>query len=124
MSEPERVLEMLRRVDALGVGLAVDDFGTGYSSLAHLGRLPVDTIKIDRSFVSGMIEDESNRAIVAATIELGHALGLRVVAEGIETAETAAELRALGCDIGQGYGLGQPVPADQLSFASQLDAAA
>jgi diguanylate cyclase (GGDEF)-like protein len=124
MSEPERVQGMLRRVSALGVGLAVDDFGTGYSSLAHLGRLPVDTIKIDRSFVSTMIEDEGNRAIVAATIDLGHALGLRVVAEGIETAETAAELRALGCDIGQGYGLGQPVPADEVPLGARLDAAA
>jgi diguanylate cyclase (GGDEF)-like protein len=124
MSEPERVLDMLRQVSALGVGLAVDDFGTGYSSLAHLGRLPVDTIKIDRSFVSTMAEDEGNRAIVAATIDLGHALGLRVVAEGIETAETAEELRTLGCDVGQGFGLGQPVPADEVSLGARLDAAA
>jgi diguanylate cyclase (GGDEF)-like protein len=124
MSEPERVLEVLVRVSALGVGLAVDDFGTGYSSLGHLGRLPVDTIKIDRSFVAAMDADEGNRAIVAATIDLGHALGLRVVAEGIETAEAAAELRALGCDVGQGYGLGRPAPAGELSLAPALDAAA
>ncbi len=124
MSEPERVLGVLEQVSALGVGLAVDDFGTGYSSLGHLGRLPVDTIKIDRSFVMGMDADEANRAIVAATIDLGHALGLRVVAEGIETSECAAELRALGCDVGQGYGLGRPVPAGELAFDRPIDAAA
>jgi diguanylate cyclase len=124
MSEPERVLEVLERVSALGVGLAVDDFGTGYSSLGHLGRLPVDTIKIDRSFVVAMGQDEGNRAIVAATIDLGHALGLRVVAEGIETAESAAELRELGCDVGQGYGLGKPAPADELAIGPALGAAA
>jgi diguanylate cyclase len=124
MSEPERVLSVLEQVRALGVGVAVDDFGTGYSSLGHLARLPVDTIKIDRSFVAALGADDASRAIVAATIDLGHALGLRVVAEGIEDGRAAAELRALGCDIGQGYGLGRPVPAGELSLAPSLDAAA
>jgi diguanylate cyclase (GGDEF)-like protein len=124
MSEPERVLAVLERVSALGVGLAVDDFGTGYSSLGHLARLPVDTIKIDRSFVAALGEDEGSRAIVAATIDLGHALGLRVVAEGIEDADVAARLRELGCDVGQGYGLGRPVPADGLTLAPALGTAA
>jgi len=124
MSEPERVLAVLEEVRALGVGLAVDDFGTGYSSLAHLARLPVDTIKIDRSFVGGLDADEGRRAIVAATIDLGHTLGLRVVAEGVEDDRAVEELRALGCDIGQGYGLGRPVPADELSTAAALHTAA
>ena len=124
MSEPERVLAVLERVSELGVGLAVDDFGTGYSSLGHLARLPVDTIKIDRSFVAGLLVDEGSRAIVAATIDLGHALGLRVVAEGIEDDDVAARLRELGCDVGQGYGLGRPVPADELTLAPALDTAA
>jgi EAL domain-containing protein (putative c-di-GMP-specific phosphodiesterase class I) len=83
----------------------------------------VDTIKIDRSFVAAMATDEGNRAIVAATIDLGHALGLHVVAEGIETAEAVADLRELGCDVGQGYGLGRPAPAGELWLGATLAAA-
>jgi diguanylate cyclase (GGDEF)-like protein len=115
MSEPERVVGVLERISKLGVGLAVDDFGTGYSSLGHLGSLPVDTIKIDRSFVAALVADDGKRAIVAATIDLGHALDLKVVAEGVENAEVAARLRELGCDVAQGYGLGRPVPANELA---------
>ena len=93
MHDPERARETLERLAAIGVGLSVDDFGTGYSSLAHLKRLPVDTIKIDKSFVLDMAEDEADEAIVRSTIELAHNLGLRVVAEGVESAADVAAAR-------------------------------
>jgi diguanylate cyclase len=125
MSEPDRVADVLDGLRRLGVGIAVDDFGTGYSSLGHLARLPVDTIKIDRSFVLGMAAERASRAIVQATIELGHTLGLRVVAEGIESADVASELLAMGCDLGQGYHFGRPVQAAELTDAlTQLASAA
>ena len=112
MHDPERARETLERLAAIGVGLSVDDFGTGYSSLAHLKRLPVDTIKIDKSFVLDMDEDEADEAIVRSTIELAHNLGLRVVAEGVESAATWLRLAALGCDLAQGFHLARPLPAD------------
>ncbi len=112
MHDPERARETLDRLAAVGVGLSVDDFGTGYSSLAHLKRLPVDTIKIDKSFVLDMDEDEADEAIVRSTIELAHNLGLRVVAEGVESAATWLRLAALGCDLAQGFHLARPLPAD------------
>jgi diguanylate cyclase (GGDEF)-like protein len=111
MHDPRRARETLERLAAIGVGLAVDDFGTGYSSLAHLKRLPVDTIKIDRSFVLDMATDEADEAIVRSTIELAHNLGLRVVAEGVESAEAWMRLAALGCDLAQGFHLARPLPA-------------
>lgn len=104
----------LARLAALGVGLAVDDFGMGHSSLAYLRRLPVDELKIDRSFVSRLAVDAGDAAIVAHTIGLGHALGLAVTAEGVEDATTLDRLRALGCDRAQGYHLGPPMPPDEL----------
>ncbi|HEX6676128.1 MAG TPA: EAL domain-containing protein [Actinomycetes bacterium] len=114
MADPVRALEVLARLDALGVGLAVDDFGTGYSSMAYLKELPVDELKIDRSFVSQMAASPSDAVIVRSTIDLGHNLGLRVVAEGVETQEAWEELAALGCDTAQGYLLSRPVPASDL----------
>jgi EAL domain-containing protein (putative c-di-GMP-specific phosphodiesterase class I) len=98
---------------AMGVHIALDDFGIGYSSLAYLNRLPLDEIKIDRSFVIGMIDDESSATIVRATVELGHGLGYAVVAEGVENNETRQRLTALGCDSIQGYLVARPMPADQ-----------
>jgi EAL domain-containing protein (putative c-di-GMP-specific phosphodiesterase class I) len=98
---------------AMGVHIALDDFGIGYSSLAYLNRLPLDEIKIDRSFVIGMIDDESSATIVRATVELGHGLGYAVVAEGVENAETRQRLTALGCDGIQGFLVARPMPADQ-----------
>ena len=98
---------------AMGVHIALDDFGIGYSSLAYLNRLPLDEIKIDRSFVIGMIDDESSATIVRATVELGHGLGYAVVAEGVENAETRQRLTALGCDAIQGFLIARPMPADQ-----------
>ncbi|GAA2375961.1 hypothetical protein GCM10010170_079800 [Dactylosporangium salmoneum] len=111
MSDPNRALEVLNRLHALGVRLAIDDFGTGYSSLAYLKNLPVQELKVDRSFVTHMRERESELAIVRSTVDLGHNLGMHVVAEGVEDAATWQELSALGCDEIQGYFLGRPMPA-------------
>ncbi len=105
----------MRRLKELGITLSIDDFGTGYSSLAYLGRLPVKKVKIDRSFVIGMAADEHAAMIVRAIIDLGHSLGLSVVAEGIETGEVWARLRTLGCDWGQGYHISRPLPATDLT---------
>jgi diguanylate cyclase len=115
MADPARALEVLGRLHTLGVGLAVDDFGTGYSSMAYLKELPVDELKIDRSFVIQMADSPSDAVIVRSTIDLGHNLGLRVVAEGVETQHAWQELSALGCDVAQGYYLGRPMPAAELA---------
>jgi EAL domain-containing protein (putative c-di-GMP-specific phosphodiesterase class I) len=112
MSDPERALAIVTQLSTLGVQFSVDDFGTGYSSLANLKRLPIDELKIDRSFVSPMLKDESDLIIVRSTINLGHDLGLRVVAEGIEDAPTLRRLARLGCDLAQGYHVSKPIPAD------------
>jgi diguanylate cyclase (GGDEF)-like protein len=114
MADPALALDVLGRLHILGVGLAVDDFGTGYSSMAYLKDLPVDELKIDRSFVSHMATSPSDAVIVRSTIDLGHNLGLRVVAEGVETQHVWEELTALGCDTAQGYYLSRPMPAADL----------
>ena len=112
MSDPDRSLVTLTRLSQLGVGLSVDDYGTGYSSLANLRRLPIDELKIDRSFVSPMLSDESDLIIVRSTINLGHDLGLKVVAEGVEDEATLHRLAGLGCDLAQGYHFSKPLPAE------------
>ena len=112
MSDPERSLVTLTRLNHLGVGLSVDDYGTGYSSLANLRRLPIDELKIDRSFVSPMLSDESDLIIVRSTINLGHDLGLKVVAEGVEDEATLHRLAGLGCDFAQGYHFSKPLAPD------------
>jgi diguanylate cyclase len=114
MADPTRALDVLARLHALGVSLALDDFGTGYSSMAYLKELPVDELKIDRSFVSQMATSPSDATIVRSTIDLGHNLGLRVVAEGVETQDAWEKLAALGCDTAQGYLLSRPMPASDL----------
>jgi len=111
MSDPERAIATVRDLSALGVRLAVDDFGTGHSSLANLKRLPIDELKIDRSFVTPMLADDSDLIIVRSTINLAHDLGLKTIAEGVEDAETLARLRALGCDLAQGNHLSKPMDA-------------
>ena len=103
-----------RATGAMGLRLSVDDFGTGYSSLAYLKRLPIDEIKIDRSFVSAMVAREEDEIIVRSTIDLGRNLGLEVVAEGVETRAIMERLAEFGCDVAQGYYLSRPVPADEL----------
>jgi diguanylate cyclase (GGDEF)-like protein len=111
MHDPLRARMTLERLAAIGVGVSVDDFGTGYSSLAHLKRLPVDTLKIDKSFVLDMGEDGADEAIVRSMIELAHNLGMRVVAEGVESASNWIRLGELGCDLAQGFHLARPLPA-------------
>lgn len=108
----------LRQLHDAGVGLALDDFGTGFSSLAYLKRFPIDVLKIDRTFTDGLGLDENDSAIVKATIALAHSLGIRVVAEGVETEAQLALLHTLGCDTAQGYLFGRPMPAD--SFIEYL----
>ncbi|MCY4745026.1 EAL domain-containing protein [Pelomonas sp. UHG3] len=113
MDDPERALSTLEHLHAMGFKLSIDDFGTGYSSLAYLKRLPVDELKIDKSFVMAMERDLDDARIVRSTIELAHNLGLSVVAEGLETAKAWAMLAQLGCDEGQGYFICKPMPQEQ-----------
>jgi len=111
IADPERATATLERIRALGVRVAIDDFGTGFSSLSHLKRLPLNSLKIDVSFVRQMLTSATDRAIVESTIHLAHDLGLTVIAEGIEDEPTRAALRAQGCDEGQGYGISPPMAA-------------
>jgi diguanylate cyclase len=115
LADPFRVRHVIDRINGLGVGFAIDDFGTGYSSLAYLKQLPVQTMKIDRSFVMDMLESESDAAIVRSTIDLARNLGLRIVAEGIETEAMWDALRAQGCTLAQGYLISKPLPAAELA---------
>jgi diguanylate cyclase (GGDEF)-like protein len=114
MLDPGRAKATLDRLSAIGLSLSVDDFGTGYSSLASLKRLPVDGIKIDKSFVMDMAHDASDAAIVHSTIGLAHNLGLRVVAEGVENQESWRVLRDQGCDLAQGFHVSRPLPGPEL----------
>jgi diguanylate cyclase (GGDEF)-like protein len=109
MQDPERALPVLRQLHELGVSLAVDDFGTGYSSLSYLRRLPVDEVKIDKSFVLGMGSDLSDLAVVRAIVDLGHSLSLSVVAEGVEEDAVRHQLTEMGCDVAQGYLFSRPL---------------
>ncbi|HEX3615935.1 MAG TPA: EAL domain-containing protein [Solirubrobacteraceae bacterium] len=110
LSDPQRALATVESLSEIGVRFAVDDFGTGHSSLANLRRLPVHELKIDRSFVTPMLNEESDGVIVRSTIELGHALGLKVVAEGVEDEVTLARLEEIGCDRAQGHFFSKPIP--------------
>jgi EAL domain-containing protein (putative c-di-GMP-specific phosphodiesterase class I) len=112
MRDPERALAMLHRLRSLGIRLSVDDFGTGYSSLAQLRRMPVQELKIDQSFIRELDDTCGDAVIVRSTIDMSHALGLKVVAEGVEHGETRDLLRAWGCDTLQGYFFSRPLPAD------------
>ncbi|MDP9293061.1 MAG: EAL domain-containing protein [Actinomycetota bacterium] len=114
LADPTRTKLILERLSQMGIRLSIDDFGTGYSSLAYLKRLPVSEIKVDRSFVMNMDEDEDDATIVRSTIDLGRNLGLEVVAEGVESAQVWDHLKALGCTAAQGYYLSRPVPAPEL----------
>jgi len=121
MENPEAGAELLRQLRRSGVRVAIDDFGTGYSSLSYLKQLPIDTVKLDRSFVKGATTDPNDAALVMAIVTLAHNLKLKVVAEGVETDEQKSFLRLLRCDEGQGYLFGKPMPANV--FASRLEVA-
>jgi EAL domain-containing protein (putative c-di-GMP-specific phosphodiesterase class I) len=114
MAEPGRVLDSMQRLRSSGIRFSIDDFGTGYSSLAYLQRLPVEEIKVDRSFVGQMIGEAGSAAIVRATIELGGSLGLEVVAEGVEDERTWQALKRMGCSAAQGYFIARPMPVGEL----------
>jgi EAL domain-containing protein (putative c-di-GMP-specific phosphodiesterase class I) len=116
LRDPESAAARLTELRALGVRLAVDDFGTGYSSLSYLRRFPVSALKIDRAFVAGLGHSDEDEAIVLAMVRLAHALGIEVVAEGVESDIQLARLQEIGCDHAQGYLLQVPLPADQLTM--------
>lgn len=122
MVDPERAVAVLEELRASGVGVSVDDFGTGNASIEYLAKLPASEIKIDRSFITGILEDPRAQAIVCSTIDLARNLGLSVVAEGIETEDVMDHLAALGCATGQGYFMSRPLPAEELT--AKLTAAA
>jgi len=120
MADGDTGFRALRDLSSEGIRVAIDDFGTGYSSLEQLRRMPVDIVKVDRSFVSGMAADPTDREIVAAVVGMGRALKLCVVAEGIETPEQAEVLRELGCDIGQGFLYAKALPAEEMDELARV----
>jgi EAL domain-containing protein (putative c-di-GMP-specific phosphodiesterase class I) len=122
MHDPGRAMQTIRALHDMGVELSIDDFGTGYSSLAYLKRLPIDELKVDRSFDSNLVSDPSDAVIVRSTIELAHNLGLRTVAEGVEDAATLEHLADLGCELAQGYHLSRPLLPDALARWAGADA--
>jgi EAL domain-containing protein (putative c-di-GMP-specific phosphodiesterase class I)/CheY-like chemotaxis protein len=114
MGDVDGAVGIMHELKALGLAVSIDDFGTGYSSLAHLKRFPVDELKIDKSFIDGLGTDPDDTAIVAAIVAMGHALGLLVIAEGVETIDQLERLRGLGCDLAQGYLFSRPLPPDDV----------
>ncbi|PKO80779.1 MAG: GGDEF domain-containing protein, partial [Betaproteobacteria bacterium HGW-Betaproteobacteria-13] len=116
MHKPDQAVRVLEELKAIGVKFSIDDFGTGYSSLAYLKRFPVDALKIDRSFVADIVEDENDRMIVSTVVAMARQLQLSVIAEGVETAEQLAFLTRLGCSACQGYLFGHPLEAGELDF--------
>jgi EAL domain-containing protein (putative c-di-GMP-specific phosphodiesterase class I) len=121
MSETQETVDALSGIHAMGVGLAIDDFGTGESSLARLKRFPVKVLKIDKSFVDGLGILETDEAIVAAIVQLSKALGLVVLAEGVETPVQLERVAALGCDLYQGYLMSRPISADHVDFTKKAE---
>jgi len=114
MTDPVTAMKSLSQLSSMGIQLTVDDFGTGYSSLSYLQKLPIDTIKIDKSFVIDMMQNHDSAVIVLSTIELAHHLGLKVVAEGVENHKTWDKLAGFGCDLAQGYYMSYPIPANNI----------
>ena len=123
MSDPERSSRTLRALNAHGIKLSIDDYGTGQCSLAYLRDLPVQELKLDRSFVRDIVVKPRDAAIVRSTIELAHSLGLALVAEGVEDLASAELLRSMGCDVVQGFYFGRPQPgSDRLADTADADA--
>jgi EAL domain-containing protein (putative c-di-GMP-specific phosphodiesterase class I) len=122
MTDPEKSYKILSSLHSMGVQLSIDDFGTGYSSLSYLKRMPVQKLKIDRSFVSDMTHDSDDAIIVRSTIDLAHNLGLETIAEGVEDEETLAVLQDMRCDMAQGYLISHSLPAQEfLDFLAGCD---
>ncbi|MBL8218796.1 MAG: bifunctional diguanylate cyclase/phosphodiesterase, partial [Bryobacterales bacterium] len=119
MEDPDNAIVTARKLKDLGVGIKLDDFGTGYSSLSYLCRMPIDTLKIDRSFIVRMKENNTDLEVVRTVIALARSLGLEVVAEGVECGDQVAQLRALGCQFGQGYYFGRPINASETTLLLQ-----
>jgi EAL domain-containing protein (putative c-di-GMP-specific phosphodiesterase class I) len=116
LKDTELIETIFKELKALGVGLAIDDFGKEYSSLSYLKRLPVETLKLDGSFVASLGEDPTNTTIVEAVVSLAHSLGLEVTGEGVETAEQLEHLRRIGCDLVQGYHLAKALPSEEVEL--------
>jgi len=116
MNRLEESLNVLRRLRELGVGVVIDDFGTGYSSLAYLKQFPVDTLKIDKAFIMNMLEDADDRTIVESIVSMSKAMHLKIVAEGVETAEHVTLLKKMGVDFAQGYYFSRPIPLPQFDL--------
>ena len=110
--DSENVLSAVRRLKQMGIKLSIDDFGTGYSSLSYLKRFEVDKLKIDQTFVRDLVDNPEDAAIVRAIVQMAHSLGLRTIAEGVETAGVLDVLKSYGCDEVQGFHCGRPMPAD------------
>jgi diguanylate cyclase (GGDEF)-like protein/PAS domain S-box-containing protein len=121
LADPDAAVAVLSRLVSLGVRVSIDDFGTGYSSLAQLKRLPVSSVKVDRSFVGGMLTDARDESIVGSVIQLSHTMGLDVVAEGVESEASAIRLKELGCDYAQGWHYGRPMPAADMATVLRED---
>lgn len=115
MSDPKQAIQVLTQLDAMGINISVDDFGTGFSSLAYLKQLPIDELKIDKSFVMDMLKNDNDAVIVRSTIDLAHNLGMRIVAEGVESQEMLDLLEILSCDFAQGYHISRPIPGAEFS---------
>jgi len=114
IAEPQRAMNTLDRIHKLGIPISIDDFGTGYSSLAYLKDLPIDELKIDKSFIDSMNDNARSLTIVQMVIQMAHYLGFEVIAEGVESAKEWRRLELLECDRAQGYYMGKPMPPDQL----------
>ena len=114
MNNMFRVIQKLKQLTSMGIKIAIDDFGTGYSSLSYLQHFPIDTLKIDKSFVMNMASDSKDESIVKAAVDLAHTLDLKIVAEGVEDEKTLDLLAAMGCDYAQGYYMAKPMPSDDL----------
>jgi EAL domain-containing protein (putative c-di-GMP-specific phosphodiesterase class I) len=124
MQDTDAALLLLNDIHNLGVRLAIDDFGTGYSSLKYLQMFPVDVLKIDRFFVTNVGEAAADTAVARAIVDLGHTLGLRIIAEGVEHPRQSSHLRVMGCDMAQGFAICRPIPPDDFERALASDTAA
>ena len=123
LHDPESALGIIERLHSMGYEFSIDDFGTGYSSLSYLKRMPLTELKIDKSFVMDILQNENDAVIVKAIINLAHTLGLQVTAEGVESAEVFAVLQEYGCDIAQGYYLNKPLAFEQFNSWMQIQSA-